>query len=38
MYSPLMAASLNGHTEVVETLLQHGAKVDFQEKVGYSSH
>ena len=28
-----MAASLNGHVEVVDKLLQHGAKVDLQEKV-----
>ena len=28
-----MAASQNGHVEVVDKLLQHGAKVDLQEKV-----
>ena len=28
-----MAASLNGHVEVVDKLLQHGATVDLQDKV-----
>ena len=28
-----MAASQNGHVEVVDKLLQHGASVDIQEKV-----
>jgi len=28
-----MLAAQNGHTKVVKTLLQHGAKVDMQEKV-----
>ena len=28
-----MAASQNGHVEVVDKLLQHGAKADLQEKV-----
>ena len=29
-----MLASLNGHVEVVDKLLQHGARVDLQAKVG----
>ena len=28
-----MAASQNGHVEVVDKLLQHGAKADLQKKV-----
>ena len=28
-----MAASLDGHVEVVNMLLQHGARVDLQNKV-----
>ena len=28
-----MSASQNGHVEVVNTLLQHGASVDHQEEV-----
>ena len=28
-----MAASVNGHVEVVDKLVQHGAKVDLQTKV-----
>ena len=28
-----MGASQNGHVEVVDTLLQHGARVDLQSKV-----
>ena len=28
-----MFASLNGHVEVVNMLLQHGARVDLQNKV-----
>ena len=28
-----MAASLKGHVEVVDKLLQHGATVDLQDKV-----
>ena len=28
-----MFASQNGHTEVVDTLLQHGASVDLQKNV-----
>ena len=28
-----MAASLNGHVEVVDKLLQHGATVDLESKV-----
>ena len=31
--APLMAASCNGHVEVVDKLLQHGARVDLQDKV-----
>ena len=31
--SPLVFASLNGHANVVEKLLQHGATVDLQDKV-----
>ena len=30
----LMFASLNGHVEVVDKLLQHGARVDLQDEVG----
>ena len=29
----LMLASRNGHVEVVDTLLQHGARVDLQSNV-----
>ena len=29
----LMEASLSGHAEVVDTLLQHGARVDLQDNV-----
>ena len=32
-WSSLMAASLNGHVEVVDKLLQHGATVDLENKV-----
>ena len=32
-WSSLMIASLNGHVEVVDKLLQHGAAVDQQTKV-----
>ncbi|CAI8053438.1 Ankyrin repeat domain-containing protein 29 [Geodia barretti] len=32
-----MAASQNGHVEVVDKLLQHGATVDLQDKDGVSS-
>ena len=28
-----MTASMNGHVEVVNMLLQHGARVDLQNKV-----
>ena len=28
-----MSAAQNGHTKVVKTLLQHGAKVDMQKEV-----
>ena len=31
--SSLMLASFNGHLDVVDTLLQHGASVDLQNKV-----
>ena len=31
--SSLMVASLNGHLDVVDTLLQHGASVDLQNEV-----
>ena len=31
--SSLMVASLNGHVEVVDKLLQHGATVDLQNEV-----
>ena len=31
--SSLMIASLKGHVEVVDKLLQHGASVDLQTKV-----
>ena len=32
--TPLMFASLNGHVQVVAELLQHGARIDMQDKVG----
>ena len=32
-WSSLMAASLNGHVEVVDKLLQHGATVDLKDNV-----
>jgi len=32
-WTALMSAALNGHTKVVEILLQHGAKVDVQKEV-----
>ena len=31
--SPLFMASLNGHVEMVDKLLQHGARVDLQIQV-----
>ena len=31
--SSLMMASFNGHLDVVDTLLQHGASVDLQDEV-----
>ena len=34
----LMTAALNGHSNVVETLLQHGASVDVQDVVSALSH
>ena len=33
-----MSASKNGHSKVVETLLQHGASVDMQKDVSTSPH
>jgi len=33
-----MLAAQNGHTNVVKTLLQHGASVDMQEEVSNSFH
>ena len=30
-----MAASVNGHIEVVDKLLQHGARVNLQEEVSF---
>ena len=33
-----MVASQNGHVEVVDKLLQHGANVDLQKKVLYQKH
>ena len=32
-WTPLMVASHNGHVDVVNVLLQHGASVHFQTKV-----
>ena len=32
-WTPLMIASQNGHVDVVNVLLQHGASVDLQNKV-----
>ena len=32
-WTPLMIASLNGHVDVVNVLLQHGASVHLQDKV-----
>ena len=32
-WSPLMIASYNGHVDVVNVLLQHGASVHLQNKV-----
>ena len=32
-WTPLMIASYNGHVDVVNVLLQHGASVDLQNKV-----
>ena len=34
----LMLASQNGHVEVVEKLLQHGARVDLQNEVGFTNY
>ena len=31
--SSLMMGSFNGHLDVVDTLLQHGASVDLQDEV-----
>ena len=33
-----MVASHNGHVEVVDKLLQHGARVDLQNEVGFTNH
>ena len=35
-WHPLMYASQNGHVEVVDKLLQHGARVDLQSKVCFT--
>ena len=35
-WTALMAATKNGHVEVVYYLVDHGAKVDLQKRVGYS--
>ena len=32
-----MLASLKGHVEVVDRLIQHGAKVDLQSEVNYTT-
>ena len=32
-----MAASLKGHVEVVDRLIQRGARVDLQKKVNYTN-
>ena len=32
-----MSASHNGHVEVVDKLLQHGARVDLQDKVCFDA-
>ena len=37
-WSSLMFASCNGHVEVVDKLLQHGARVDLQNKVNQKSN
>ena len=36
-WSSLMFASQNGHVEVVDKLLQHGATVDLQNVVHYNT-
>ena len=33
-----MSASQKGHVEVVDKLLQHGARVDLQKKVCFDAH
>ena len=33
-----MVASQNGHVEVVDKLLQHGARVDLQIEVGFTNY
>ena len=33
-----MFASCNGHVEVVDKLLQHGARVDLQDEVGFTNY
>ena len=35
-WHPLMYASQNGHVEVVDKLLQHGARIDLQSKVCFT--
>ena len=37
-WSSLTLASQNGHVEVVDKLLQHGARVDLQDEVGFTNH
>ena len=37
-WSSLMVASQNGHVEVVDKLLQHGARADLQKEVGFTNH
>ena len=37
-YTPLHYASLNGHTDVVELLIDHDAHVDVPTKVGVGVH
>ena len=36
-WSSMMLASRNGHVEVVDKLLQHGATVDLQKVVHYNT-
>ena len=37
-WSSLMVASQNGHVEVVDKLLQHAARVDLQNEVGFTNY